>query len=111
MMRATSSHPLCGHFCHASPGGDESKSLRATGRLSLRFMTHERPDRASNLAANGNLALLDDLRFAQLANYGAIPDNYPRPPLGMPFAWPKRMGWAASAVAVLVLAHALIAVA
>ena len=63
------------------------------------------------MAANGNLALLDDLRFAQLANYGAIPDNYPRPHLEKPFAWPKQMGWAALAVAVMVLAHALIAVA
>jgi hypothetical protein len=110
MMRATSSHPLCGYLCHASPGGDESKSLQATGRLSLRFMTLEQPDRG-NLATNGHLAVLDDLRFAQLANYGAIPDNYPRPPLRMSLAWPKRMGWAAVAVAVMVLAHALIAVA
>jgi hypothetical protein len=111
MMRATSSHPLCSHSCHASPGGDASKSLRATGRLSLRFMTLERPDRAGNLATNGNLAVLDDLRFAQLANYGAIPDTYPRPPLEKPLTWPERMGWAALAVAVMVLAHALIAVA
>jgi hypothetical protein len=74
-------------------------------------MTLERPDRAGNLATNGNLAVLDDLRFAQLANYGAIPDTYPRPHLEKPLTWPERMGWAALAFAVMVLAHALIAVA
>ena len=111
MMRATSTHPLRGHSCHASPGGDESKSLRASGRPPLRSTTPERPDRAGNLATSGNLPVLDDLRFAQLANYGAIPDNYPRPPLEKPLTWPERMGWAALAVAVMVLAHALIAVA
>jgi hypothetical protein len=111
MTRAASSYPLCRHSRHAPPGGDKSKSLRTTGRLSLRFMTLERPDRAGSLATNGNPAALDDLRFAQLANYGAIPDNYPRPHPETPLAWPKRMGWAALAVAVMVLAHAMIAVA
>ncbi|QRM35950.1 hypothetical protein [Microvirga sp. VF16] len=74
------------------------------------FMPPGRPDRAGSLATRGNLPVLDDLRFAQLANYGAIPDNYPRPHPEQPLAWPEWMGWAALAVAVVVLAHALIAV-
>ena len=110
MMRATSSHPLCDHSCHASPDGEASKSLRATGRLSFRFMTLERPDRAGSVATNGDLAVPDDLRFSQLANYGAIPDNYPRPHLEKPLTWPEWMGWVALTVAVMVLVYALIAV-
>ena len=111
MMRATSSHPLRGHSCHASPGGDASKSLRATGRPPLRSTTPDRPDKAGSQATSGNRPVLDDLRFAQLANYGAIPDNYPRPHPEKPLAWPEWMGWAALTVAVMVLALVLIAVA
>ena len=111
MMRAITTHPLHGHSCRAWPGGDKSKSPRASGQPPLRSTTPERPDRAGSLATRGNLPVLDDVRFAQLANYGAIPDNYPRPHLEKPLTWPEWMGWAALAVAVMVLAHALIAVA
>jgi hypothetical protein len=63
MMRATSSHPLCNYSCHASPDGEASKSLRATGRLSFRFMTLERPDRAGRVATSGDLEVLDWICF------------------------------------------------
>jgi hypothetical protein len=74
-------------------------------------MTPERPDRVGSQATRGNRPALDDLRFAQLANYGAIPDNYPRPHPEQPLAWPERMEWAALAVTVTILALVLIAVA
>jgi hypothetical protein len=111
MSRAISAHPLYGHSCRARPGGDESESPRAIGQSPLPFTPPERPDRAGRLATRGNLPVLDDLRFAQLANYGAIPDTYPRPHPEQPVAWPERMGWAALAVAVMVLALVLTAIA
>ena len=55
-----------------------------------------------SLPTSGNPAVLDDLQFGQLASFGAIPDNYPRPHVEKPLAWPERMGWAALAVAVMV---------